>query len=133
MKNGVLDISVFELLDSIKKQHNISDTEWAVNSGLKYSSRISEIRKMLELQKNGESPSSVGRAFSIKKCTGLFTGLQNILGEHQVTKEMLALLEKSEDRRQRIIILVLLLKEEHETTVEMFLRSTLQIEKEKAI
>ena len=126
MKNGILDITIFELFDVIREKHKIKDVDWAIEAGLKYSSRISEARKMLRLYREGKDPSIVGRAFPAGKCVTLFKGLQKIIGAKELTKEMLELLERTTDRKQRIIILSLLLEEGQEVAVEMFLVNLLK-------
>ena len=127
MKNGILDITTFDLFDSIREKYQIKDIDWAMQSGLKYSSRISEARRMARLFGEGKDPATVGRAFPVKKCIMLFNGLKKIIGGKNLAKEMLEILKRTTDRKQRIIILSLLLEEGQEVAAEMFLINLLQI------
>jgi hypothetical protein len=102
MKNGILDIKAFLPLDSIRDRHDLLDKDWAKVSGLKHGARISELRAMA----TGKRP-VVDRAFHYRKWIALLRGLETILGEETVKKELADLLEKSTDKDEKFKELVL--------------------------
>ena len=108
MKNGIVNIEVFEAIDAILKKHGRTATEWAEASwgNDKLSSRISELRFRAQMIRAGQSP-KIGRAFSVKKCASLISGLQKLLGDEIVTKEIKKLFEKAKDSTERMILMIL--------------------------
>lgn len=126
MINGILDLCIFEILDEIALTNRVNAATWAKESGLKHSPRISELRKMAQLKREGRSPSSVGRAFSVNKCQMALCGLIKILGEDIVTKALLDLLKKAKNRKERILVMALALSTDQEANVEMYLETVLK-------
>lgn len=126
MINGTLDLEIFDMLDTIAKSHNVPAGQWAEYAGLKYSTRISELRAMVELQSKGNNPGKIGRAFTVGKCTALLNALKFILGEETVTKELLALLKKAKTEKERILLMALALPPDKEIPAKMYLESLLK-------
>ena len=56
MKNGVIKINAFQILDDIAKKHNVKAQAWAKAAFGKpiFSSRISELRKLHTQHETGE-------------------------------------------------------------------------------
>lgn len=126
MVNGIIDIGVFDILDEIARNNKISAGSWAKESGLKHRPRISELRKMAQLAREGKNPSKVGRAFTISKCLMTLNGLKTLIGEDIVTKPLLNLLKKTKNRKERILLMVLGLSTEQEVNTEMYLETLLK-------
>lgn len=129
MKNSEIDIYVFGCLDTVAKAHRITDLVWAKESGLKYSPRISELRRMFELSEKGVNHRQVGRSFDIKKCSALINGLKVLIGGLSVKKELIKLIKNNKDRRQRLMLMCLALDEDDEEQVELFLKAIFQVKK----
>jgi len=108
MINGIVHIQIFEGMDSILLRHGKTATEWAEAAwgNPKLSSRISELRLRAQMVREGQIP-TIKRAFSVKKCASLLTGLQILLGDELVTKEIKKLLELAKDTTERMILMVL--------------------------
>ena len=126
MKTAILDIEIFGMLDTIRQNHGISAIKWASACDIKHPARITELRIIFDKSKAGLDYSSVGRAFSIKKCQSLIEGLKFILGDNLVKKELLKLAEKCSDGGQRLLLLCLALNEEDQEQVELFLKALLK-------
>ena len=126
MKNGILSLHVFEILDTIREHNRISNTELAEKSGLKYPARLSELRKMARIQREGGDPFTVGRAFSIKKCIAILSTLKDLLGGATLNKELLKLLENAQSRKERNIIMLLGLTDRQDESLEIFLKTLLE-------
>jgi len=122
MKNGIIKISVFTALDTIAKNHQVRDQEWAKAAwdDPRYQSRISELRK-----KANTKETIAGRAFSYQKCVALLDGLKNLIGENTVAKEIGLLLKEARTARERILLMVMAMAEKDEKQVEMFLRAVI--------
>jgi hypothetical protein len=100
MKNGIINIKAFRLLDAIRDKHNLLDKDWAKASTLGHGARISELRAMAN-----DTRSVADRAFHYKKWIALLRGLETILGGNIVKKELADLLEKSTDPKERLILI----------------------------
>jgi len=113
MKNGILNMAVFEVLDEVKRRVRISDTLWAKESGLGHQPRIYELRQKAKLAKEGKrfEADSVGRAFSVTKCKHLIDALKRIAGADLVKKEIMDLIDKVESDQERNILVLLTLSE----------------------
>lgn len=127
MKNGVVPIEIFNVLDKIRERNKIKDGEWAKNidsEKLYPQSRISELRRVNNLTLLGESTTdTVGRAFSVQKCLLLTRSLMKIVGERVVRKELLKVLETVKDKKERMMLLILLLPEKTEDQILLYLES----------
>ena len=104
MKNGIINIRVFGVLDTIARKNSLKYKDWAEKAWghPKYQSRISELKRKLS-----EPDEKVGRAFTIEKCFDLLNGLKESLGGELVTREMKKMLNKAKTQRERAILLVL--------------------------
>ena len=126
MKNAILNIEIFAILDSIRKDHGISSVKWAAACDIKHSARMTELRKMLMQSRAGLDYSKVGRAFSIRKCQALISGLKKILGGGVVKVELLKLAEKCPDVGQRLLLMCLALDKADHEQAELFLKALLK-------
>jgi hypothetical protein len=108
MKNSVLNITVFEVLDTVAKRLRVNDTLWAKAAGLSAPGRISELRLKARRVREGdlEGAKSVGRAFSVSKCKALLDALKRIGGEELVKKEIISLIDRIETTQQKNILLM---------------------------
>lgn len=124
MKNGIVNIEVFGAMDAILEKHGRTATEWAEASweNPKLSSRISELRFRAQMNRAGQSP-NIGRAFSVKKCAALINGLQKLLGEEIVRKEIKRLLDKAKDSTERMILMVLSLPKKEKNKIEKIMNA----------
>ena len=125
MKNGILNLRLFDVLDRLRKRHKIKDIEWAEKSDLKYSSRISELRKMANHARRGEGYSEVGRAFPVGKAVALINGLKVLVGGNLVKKELLEAIENAKTNKEEMILMILALDETDENQVKIFLKAVL--------
>ena len=114
MKNGILKLTVFEVLDEVATRLRVNDTMWAKVSGIGASSRISEFRLKAKHMRDGniDGAKAVGRAFSVVKCKQLVDALKRICGDELVKKEIVDLLNKVETTKERIILIALVLDKE---------------------
>ena len=112
MKNGIMPKDLFKILDQIKDAHGIIDTQWADAAWGKKTkqSRISEIRN-----------NKTGRAFSYGKYLVLLEGLQKLIGEDVLNKELLKRLEKTKTDKEKILLLISALPKNDEKQVLMYL------------
>lgn len=132
MINGIVDPIIFEILDEIASKYEIADLAWAKISGLKYQERISELRTMARLKREGKDFLKLGRAFSIKKLTMLLDGLRNKIGGSTLTKELLALLEKAKTRMEKNLLILLACSEEEDAeTIGIYLETFLKSKTKK--
>ena len=119
MKNGIVNIEVFDAMNAILEKHGKTATEWAEASwdNPKLSSRISELRFRAQMNRAGQSP-NIGRAFSVKKCASLIKGLQKLLGDEVVKKEIKRLLDKAKDSTERMILMILSVPKKDRNRIE---------------
>jgi hypothetical protein len=135
---------MFSHLDEIRKAHGVTDTKWALEAGLRYPARISEIRRLVreQSQRTGTQVANsnqfperatahrrgVGRAFTWAKCMALLNGLRRIIGGEIVTRELLKLIERAKTIREQNLLMLLALPEEDELQqqVALFLKATLR-------
>jgi len=124
MKNGIVNIEVFEAMDTILEKHGRTATEWAEASwdNPKLSSRISELRFRVQMNRSGQTP-NIGRAFSVKKCASLINGLQKLLGDEVVKKEIKKLLDKAKDSTERMILMILSLPKKDKGRIEKIMEA----------
>ena len=124
MKNGIVNIEVFDGLNAILNKHGRTATEWAQASwdNPKLSSRISELRFRADMNRAGQSPKN-NRAFSTKKCAALINGLQILLGDEVVKKELKRLLDKAKDSTERMILMILSIPRKDKKRVEQIMKA----------
>lgn len=103
-----ISLEIFQILDSIAKNHKLADFQWGMAAGM-FSSRISEIRG---LSKGKYLNKKIDRIFSISKCVALVQGLIHLLGGEPVRKELIRALDKSKSSREIALILTLAFPEE---------------------
>ena len=114
---------MFPFLDAVRQKHGVTDVLWAEQSGLKYGSRISELRRISTLHLEGDDTRKVGRAMSPAKCVLLLNGLVSVLGWTTVAKDLLQEIKKSKSGKERLLMLVLLLDEQDEEQIEAHIRA----------
>jgi len=129
MVNGVINIRVFEAMDSIAQEHGVKDGEWATAAfgRQELQSRISELRAKARAER--DNLDYTGRAFSFQKCADLLKGLRELIGEESMAKEVLKLLARAETTRERILLLALAIPKADEKQVEMYLRAVVDRQK----
>jgi hypothetical protein len=123
MKNGILNMKVFEVLDEVATRHRVSDTLWAKESGLKYQPRIAELRKKAELERIGDAGGmkDVGRAFSVTKCKSLLDALKRIVGSNIVNKEILNLIDRVDSMKEKNMLMLLSMDEDEDVQFHQIL------------
>ena len=112
MKNGLVQINLFKLLDAVRSIYNVTDSDWALRSNLGHGVRISELRAMAEGKRKVPD-----RAFHIKKFTNLVNGLKSLLGEDIVKTELTKLLDKAETPEEKILLLMSILSDDRKAKV----------------
>jgi len=124
MKNGIVNIGIFEAMDSIRGKYKRSASDWAKATWgeTTYASRISELRLIADMTRMG-SDEKTGRAFSVQKCTELLSGLKKLLGEEIVSKELKNLLAKAKNSTERMILMVLAIPEEEKDRIETIIKA----------
>lgn len=115
MKNGVVNINIFNALDDIRDKHNIRAGEWAkVAWGRKiFQSRLSELR-------SGKRP------FTYKKCVILTGALRQIIGDKNMAKALLELIKKSDQVDERMILYCLAIPDADKPATEMYLKAVVE-------
>jgi len=127
MKNGLIKIESFLLLDRIAEKHRVKDKDWAPLAGLAHGSRISELRACAQKRRIVED-----RAFHFQKFIALKRALESILGEKIVRKELSDLLDKATDRDEKLVLLASLVPEDRKQQAIEYLELIVQAtEKEK--
>lgn len=123
MKNGVVNIEVFEGLYNILKKYGKKDTEWAEATWGKKrdSSRISELKLLLDIRRAGKDDKT-GRTFSVKKCIELVAGLKKLLGDEVVEKELVNLLKRAKTPMERNLLMVLMTPEKGQERLETVIK-----------
>lgn len=107
MKNGLIKIEAFLLLDQIRQRHKVLDRDWAQKAGLGHGSRISELRHTALGKRI-----VMDRAFHFQKFIALKRALESILGDETVRKELANLLEKAKDMDEKLVLLASLVPED---------------------
>lgn len=128
MKTGVISILAFGILNDIATLHQVKAKEWARESWVNddFVSRISELRKLYNLEKSGQSDTEkVGRVLSAEKAQSLLTGLKAILGADTVKQELLRKLKTVKTDRERNLILVMAAEDNDQTTIRLFIEALL--------
>lgn len=97
MMEGIITPRTFNVLDSIRERHGISDLVWAekvsaISGEEFYATRISEYRRMAKNEN-----AKVGRAFTPHKFALLLWALKLILGDGIVQNEIKTRLAEEED------------------------------------
>ena len=133
MRNGILNLEQFGVLDAIAHKYNVKAGDWAEASGgpINDIARISELRRMLTLYKEGMDPAAVGRAWTYDKCAALVNGLKKLIGGENVRKELEKLFKKAANRKERLILKILALPEDDEAQVEMYIDTAVYNKKSK--
>jgi len=109
-----IDIKIFEILDEIADQYGVQAQKWAKAAGIP-NSRISDCRNLAMGKR-------VKRAFTVVRAAELVQGLNQLIGEDNLAREILKRIEKLKDRKQRLLLHCLILKDEEEPQVEMYLK-----------
>lgn len=104
-----ISLKTFQIIDNIAKSHQVTDAQWVEASGLKYVSRLSEIRSLSRGKYEGRG---IDRIFSISKCVSLVDGLIKLVGGEIVRKELERALDKSKSNREIALLLTLSFPEE---------------------
>ena len=126
MINGLIKIEMFSLLDEIRKRHGVMDKDWAKEAGLTHGSRISELRAIAENRRD-----VADRAFHYQKWCGLMKGLQSILGEETVRKELVDLLAKAKTKEEKLVLLVSILSDDRKDQAISYLELLAQAPEKK--
>ena len=120
-----ISIHIFEILDSIILKHGIKMKDWATASGLPQP-RISELRRLYELDRDGKDQGEVGRIFSLQKCAALVDGLRTLLGGDMLQQELLEKLQAANDKKEKLILMVLALSDTQDDQAELYLQALLK-------
>lgn len=137
MKNGIVTLKLFEALDQIARENKIKDGQWAMAAGMKYASRVAEMRWRSRLEATGQDPRKAGRAFSVPKLAKLLKGLQDLIGGDVLNKQLLKHVKDADSRLERVLFMVLALAQEDpdleqlEGICETMIRASLTREKKK--
>jgi len=126
MKNGIINIEVFEAMDNISIKYGKKAIDWAKATWGKKanSSRISELR--LKVQMHRINPrKKTGRAFTAQKCSDLIRGLKKMLGEEIVTRELKTLLDKARNPTERMLLMILAIPEEEQERIETIIKAVI--------
>ncbi len=125
MKNGILSMRVFEVLDEVATRHRVSDTLWAKESGLRHQPRINELRKKAEFERLGDvdGAKDIGRSFSVAKCREMLDALKRIIGADIVNKEILNLIDRVKTAKEQNILLLLVMDEAEDDQFNKILRA----------
>jgi len=125
MKNGVIKINAFQILDDIAKKHNVKAQAWAKAAFGKpiFSSRISELRKLHTQHETGEYGEKVGRVLSADKLKALLDGLKKIIGGDVVRKELIDKLAAVKTDMERNMILLMVADEKDQKAIRLFLEA----------
>jgi len=132
MKNGVISILAFGILDDIAVLRKVKARDWAKEAwgAEQFISRISELRKLYILEKQGCSESEkVGRVLSAEKVQALLNGLKAILGAETVKQELLKKLKTVKSDRERNLILIMAADENDQTAIRLFIEALLNNKK----
>jgi len=115
MKNGVVNIDIFNALDDIRDKYDVKAGEWArVAWGNKtYQTRISELRNLI-------------RPFTYKKCVTLTEALRQIIGDKNMAKALLELIKKSDQVDERMILYCLAIPDADKPATEMYLKAVVE-------
>lgn len=128
MKNGIISMRVFEVLDQIARMNNITDGRWAKASGLQYAPRVAELRQKAKLERlsGTDEAKKVGRAFNAKKCENLVKGLTVILGRETVNKNLLDLIKNADSQDERLLLMVLAMPNTNKDQLEAYMEMALK-------
>lgn len=124
MKNGVIKLTGFAVLNDIAKKHRVKGQDWAKATWGKpaYSSRISELRRMLKMDVAGDL-AGIGRALTADKLKALSDGLKIIIGGDIVRKELIEKLNAVKTDLEKNLILLMVADEKDHKAIRMFLEA----------
>lgn len=127
MRNGVVHISAFAILNDIAKSNNVKPREWATKAwgDPRYASRISELRKLYKLSISGNDGEKTGRVLSADKLQALLNGLTLILGGDVMKKELIKKLDKAKSEREKNLILLMAADEQEQKSIRLYLEALL--------
>jgi hypothetical protein len=127
MRNGVVHISAFAILNDIAKSNNVKPREWANKAwgDPRYASRISELRKLYKLSISGNDGEKTGRVLSADKLQALLNGLTLILGGDVMKKELIKKLDKAKSEREKNLILLMAADEQEQKSIRLYLEALL--------
>jgi hypothetical protein len=96
-----INISIFQCLDGIARERQITDDEWAVKAKIRRPT-ISELRRI------ARNPNEkTGRSCTIEKVTSLYNGLTKLLGGEALRQHIERCIEKEPNQTTRITLLAL--------------------------
>lgn len=124
MKNGVIKITAFELLNEIARKHSVKAQAWAAAAwgDKKFASRISELRK-LQTQHTVGDAAKVGRVLSAEKLQSLLNGLKTILGGDLVRKDLVDKIATVKSEREKNLILIMVADDKDQKAIRLFLEA----------
>jgi hypothetical protein len=127
MRNGVVHISAFAILNDIAKSNNVKPREWAHKAwgDPRYASRISELRKLYKLSISGNDGEKTGRVLSADKLQALLNGLTLIPGGDVMKKELIKKLDKAKSEREKNLILLMAADEQEQKSIRLYLEALL--------
>lgn len=128
MKNGILDIKTFLLLDAIRSKHDVKDKDWVKAAGLGHTPRISELRHSAKGTRQ-----VADRAFHYKKWVALKRGLETILGGEIVRKDLAELLENTKDIDEKLVLILTAIPDDRKKEVLSYLELVAQAPPKKPI
>lgn len=125
MKNGVVHIAAFTILEGIARKHKVSAADWAKAAwgDPQYSSRISELRKLQIQLKSGVTVGKVGRVVSAEKVKSLLDGLKKIIGGENVKRELIEKLASVKTDQEKNLLLVLAAEDNDQKAIRLFIEA----------
>ncbi len=125
MKNGDVHISAFTILDGIARKYNVSATDWAKASwgDPRFSSRISELRKLQIQSLRGMTGGKVGRVVSVEKVKVLCDGLKTTIGGGIMKKELIEKLATVKTEQEKNLLLVLAAEDNDQKAIRLFIEA----------
>ena len=131
MKNGVLKMTVFEVLDEVATRLRVTDILWAKEANLSGSSRLSELRRKAEKMREGDrvGADKIGRAFGVTKSKNLIDALKRICGGKLVSDEIFKLLDRVETDKEKVILLALAMDADEDRQI-LQIMTAMKIKKE---
>lgn len=118
-----LSVNSFAILDDIATMNGVKAIDWAIASGVKYASRISDWRKIRDLEAQGEDSSSIPRAFTMETLEMLLSGLDKILGREFVRKELRKRLSMAKSLDEQNLILMLTAPSTRKADINLYLKT----------
>jgi len=126
METEILNIGIFDVLDWIRKDHSITEKQWALASGLKYQARVGELRMISRVTKRnpGQDTNKIYRRFTIEKLVPLIGGLKELIDPEALSRDLLSNIGTLENPKSRMLLLILFIDEKFKLgVVENVVRS----------